>query len=418
SKQPVYSEPQPGRALLYVARPAHARMISMPDFKIFVDDKPAGWLPKRCYLAVQVEPGRRLLWGPSPNESERYDFEAGKTYLLVLEEVYKRANANAYLDTSRWIKADPAAFKELVSAGKLEYVTASAQAMAELGKDASRKYAKINEKTRDIAGPSNLPATFENVWYRPEKKKVLFKGYEASGTLTINADTLEYKSEKKNLSVPLKSLISISQGSFNTFGDDAPWDIVVFTTDAGEEVAAFRDGRSVSAGGATGLILRTLAAAAQRTQKTSVTEAQASATAGDPNPTAAQPRTGEAGQAPAASPASSSAAPQGSTLASPVLQHDTLSTISSMDEAMASECKAPRRILHMEVTAKPSGVKMKHERMVAGWWGERWILDRCGAEVSYDITFTSDGHGGTNINFKTSPAVEQPGKAEAAAPPP
>lgn len=416
SKQPVYLEPKPDRALLYVARPAHARMISMPNFKIFVDDKPAGWLPKRCYLAVQVEPGRRLLWGPSPNESERFDFEAGKTYLLVLEEVYARSNANAYLDTSRWTKADPADLKELVSAGKLEYVTTSADAMAALGKDAAKKYAKTNEKTRDVAGPSALPATFENVWYRPEKKKILFKGYEASGTLTISSDTIEYKSDKKNLSIPLKNVLRIGQGTFNTFGDDSPWDIVVFTTDAGEEVAAFRDGRSAGAGGSTGLILRTLTAASQQTPQNSV-EAQAPASSGNSNPSVAQPQAGDAGQT-AASPAAPPAAPQGSTLASPLLQHDTLSTISSMDEAIASECKGARHVLHMEVTARPTGVKIKHDRMVAGSWGERWILDRCGTPVAYDITFISDGHGGTNIDFKTGLPVEQPGKTEAAAPQP
>ena len=422
SKQPVYLAPQPDHALLYVARLEYVRVFGLADFKVFVDDKAAGWLPQRSYLAVQVEPGRRLLWGPSQNEAVRFNFEAGKTYLLLLNETYISMGNGSTLDRTWWSERGPDDIKVLVPAGKLEYVTTFEEPLAELSKEAAKKFAKTNEKARDTTKPS-LPASFEDVWYRQEKRKLLLKGFEAKGTLTISPETIEYKGDKKTLVIPMKNVRRIVQGTFMTVGDDAPWDIVVFTTDVSEEVAAFRDGRSFGPGGATGLIYRTLLAAAQQNAPSGPSgpsEAHIPVVAGysekplpeaegqPASPPAAQPATASESQltVPMASepdagqsaPASPPPVYQQGTLGSPLLQQDTLRNIELVDGANAPDCETRRRVLKMEITKQPVGVRIKHNRAVSGWWEERWTIDRCGKQVAYYITYRNDSRGEVDFN--------------------
>src|SRR2546425_313615 len=66
SKTPVFPEVQPGHALLYVLRDQHVKFLSSP-FKVFIDTTPLGYLRGKCYLAAQIEPGVRLIWGPDEN---------------------------------------------------------------------------------------------------------------------------------------------------------------------------------------------------------------------------------------------------------------------------------------------------------------------------------------------------------------
>lgn len=71
-----------------------------------------------------------------------------------------------------------------------------------------------------------------------------------------------------------------------------------------------------------------------------------------------------------------------------------------------SDCKIDRRVLKMEVTGQPVGVKVKHDRMVAGSWEERWTVDRCGTPVAYNISFRSDGRGGTDITARIADVAD------------
>jgi hypothetical protein len=72
----------------------------------------------------------------------------------------------------------------------------------------------------------------------------------------------------------------------------------------------------------------------------------------------------------------------------------------------------------MEITKPPVGVKVKRNRMAAGWWEERWTIDRCRTPVPYDVSYSSDGHGGTNIASRMAPVLEQEKKTDADTPPP
>jgi hypothetical protein len=104
------------------------------------------------------------------------------------------------------------------------------------------------------------------------------------------------------------------------------------------------------------------------------------------------------------------------TLGSQALQDDTLKAISALDGPMAPDCKTERRVLAMEVTRLPAGVKLEANRMVAGWWEERWTIDRCQVRVAYDVTYRADGQGGTEISPKA--VLEQEKKTDPATPPP
>jgi hypothetical protein len=111
-------------------------------------------------------------------------------------------------------------------------------------------------------------------------------------------------------------------------------------------------------------------------------------------------------------------AQQGETLGSQELQRDTLMNITIVDRGMAPDCKAERRVLKMEITKQPMGLKVKRNRMVAGEWEERWTIDRCGLQVAYDVTYRADGRGGTDIGSRMAKVLEQEKKTDTAAQPP
>jgi hypothetical protein len=104
------------------------------------------------------------------------------------------------------------------------------------------------------------------------------------------------------------------------------------------------------------------------------------------------------------------------TLGSQALQDDTLKAISALDGPMAPDCKTERRVFTSEVTRLPASVKVEANRMVAGWWEERWTINRCQVRVAFDVTYRADGRGGTDISPKAVLAQEK--KADTAPPPP
>ncbi len=427
SKEPVYPTPQADRALLYVARPDHAILFGLETFKVFVDDKAAGWLPQRSYLAVQVEPGERLIWGPSRNEAQRFDLEAGKTYLLVLAEKYRTVNTGrssySVLDATWWVVRHPEEIKNLVPAAKLKYATTMDESMAELNKEAAKKFEKTNAKAHyamDVA----LPMSFEKVMYRRAKKEFSLKTWEDTGMLTIGRESIEFKGDKMTVVVPMKDLrwfaydtiVSKTVGVlFNRALGEAQWNILSIMSEGQEQTIAFKDGRRLSDGSETKRIYRALQAAAPEKAQSSAKAAAAVAALADNSPQTAaagenQPSVPEPAQEAkaetklAALVPQSAAAPSSANVStiviaregsfgSPLLQRDTLRMISVLDNAEPPDCDGVRRVLKMEITKEPAGVKIKHNRAVSGWWEERWTIDRCGTQRIYSITYRNDSRG-------------------------
>ena len=238
SKDAVFPDAQPDHALVYLARPDYMRLIHSPTFKVFVDSTPLGWLPQRSYLAEQVEPGSHVVWGPL-NATQRFDLEAGKTYFLVLVVRY---GANNVPEDAAWESGEPAYVRPMVAERKLVYVKANPEELAKLREEGAKKAMKAERAAPEVHAVT-LPATFENVWYRATRK-VTWKGYSAIGTLTVTRDAIEFKSEKENVTIPLKDMQSLSLDRFTGIvgaADEAPWNMINFNQSGTPAFAAFRD---------------------------------------------------------------------------------------------------------------------------------------------------------------------------------
>lgn len=81
----------------------------------------------------------------------------------------------------------------------------------------------------------------------------------------------------------------------------------------------------------------------------------------------------------------------GETIADNALRRDTVRTILQSEKQLAPDCKSPK-VADTKNVEKPSN----------GNWAERWVIDRCGTQVAYGVTYRSDPKGGTNI------AIERP----------
>lgn len=78
----------------------------------------------------------------------------------------------------------------------------------------------------------------------------------------------------------------------------------------------------------------------------------------------------------------------GGTGASPILQRDTLQMIMILDSVHDKECKQ-RKIANTGIVQMPTA-----ENRTAV---ERWIVDRCGKQIPYRVTFTPSPRGGTDF---------------------
>lgn len=97
------------------------------------------------------------------------------------------------------------------------------------------------------------------------------------------------------------------------------------------------------------------------------------------------------------------------TLGTKELQADTLNHITMMDRAMVPACKMERHVLKMEITKKPSRLKIESGRVMRGEWKERWTIDSCGQAVAYEVTYRADGRGGTFISTNSGKEHLGPG---------
>lgn len=79
----------------------------------------------------------------------------------------------------------------------------------------------------------------------------------------------------------------------------------------------------------------------------------------------------------------------GNTIASPLLQRNTLTLMYALDSADDTTC-AKRTIVNAEMVKKATAADVTVQ--------ERWTLDRCGKTVPYLVIFTPSPQGGTDFN--------------------
>ncbi len=264
NEAPDFPVPQADRALVYIVRPAFVHLIPNPTFEVFVDDRPAGYLPQRSYLAAQLEPGRRRVWGPHANEPRSFDFESGNTYVLLLIESY---GPNRIVTRTAWESGDPADVRGLVEKAKLSHVTTTESGMLKLEQEAGAAKRDAAQAAPANAQPIVLPATFATVWYRSGDRAASLKSYDSSGVLTVNADTIRFESKKKTFEIPNATIQSVALDKMtNNPFDPNQWGIVRFG-DGSAGVAAFKDGHGLGHGMDTERIYQALSAAADAARR-------------------------------------------------------------------------------------------------------------------------------------------------------
>lgn len=214
SKEPVFPQVQPGHALVYVARPDFTRLIPEGTFKVFVDSTPVGWLPQRSYIAVQVDPGSRVVWGPA-NRPQRFEFQAGKAYLLVLVEEY---GANRAIVAASFVPGDPVEVQAFVADKKLTYVEANADSLAALRDEGEKKFGKQEQRAPEVhAAPQPTTAA------PPPVKTQTAPPAAASGEL------VPYEGQKTQFTLSLpRGWVVYDQSALPGVGSDPRFNLIVF----------------------------------------------------------------------------------------------------------------------------------------------------------------------------------------------
>ena len=391
SKDPVFPAVQPDHALVYFARPDFTRLIPEGTFKVFVDSTPTGWLPQRSYMAAQVDPGSRVVWGPM-DATQRFDFQAGKTYFLILVEQYGAPN-RAVVGAS-WTTGDPAYLQGFIADKKLSYVKANEETLVKLREEGAKKLEKEQKRAPEVHAAA-LPATFDNVWYRPGDRGFAWKPYDATGTLVVNSETIEYKSDKKNIVIPLKDVHAVALGRFAGFvnsGDESQWGMVRFNAATGEEIAAFSDKRGRPG---TEQIFLTLQSAVPASSATPPPQQTLTA----PAPQVANVALQEQSQP---QPAPSQWAD--GTRADAQLAADIKRMIRTFEDVDHPHCAF--KVVKQFHSADKPGV-------------ERWDVKSCDAASSYDVTIVASPRGGSDFRVVKSKSVVALDKStDAAAPTP
>ena len=87
--------------------------------------------------------------------------------------------------------------------------------------------------------------------------------------------------------------------------------------------------------------------------------------------------------------------PFSASLASELLQSRAQLRIYRHDDQADLSCQS-RNFIAAKVVRQP---RIVDEKLNERKWIERWVLDRCGAHVTYDVYFTEVGKGGAIFSF-------------------
>lgn len=247
SKEPVYTQPEPGKALVYVVRERFLPDPLQGALEVFLDDVPLGFLKLRKYLHAQADPGQRLLWGPRKGHPVSVVLQAGATYVFAIDEVWESSGGANVLRSTSWRQEDANAIAGVVQRYRLQHVEVTTSGVEKLrtaalkGIDEARRAAVPlggSAATVSAAVPLALPHTFEGVMYRPRKVGFTIKVFKSKGALRVAADGIEFSSEEDHLVIPMADVRSISRGPLG-INQDLPWTIVEYAAASGPQTAAF-----------------------------------------------------------------------------------------------------------------------------------------------------------------------------------
>ena len=89
--------------------------------------------------------------------------------------------------------------------------------------------------------------SFENVWFRSEKRPSLIKAFAASGQLTVDSKGLTFHADKVDVSIPIMGIRDVSVGRMKGDGYN-DWAIVTYDEDGTSRIVGFKDGKGLDFG--------------------------------------------------------------------------------------------------------------------------------------------------------------------------
>lgn len=241
------AEASPKAALVYFLNPWKG------GATVLLEEEPFAILPERSYLAAQIVPGTRLIWGwrsgRTASNSEWFEFRAGRTYVLYLpgaEASWGRVRAGASLgwllettealsqaQTLRYANPTEDDLESLTGALKKHRVVEPGTFRPRPGQPRRRPpqvfESAFDDAKRGAGQPSRmeLPALFESSFTDKIEKPKLFslKGSGlVQGTLRVSAESLRFESKKLTLEVPITQIRRVRFAGFSQVppGSNAP----------------------------------------------------------------------------------------------------------------------------------------------------------------------------------------------------
>ena len=209
---------------------------------ILLDERPLAVLPDRSFLAVQIDPGVRLVWGwvsgRSATDAEWFEFRPGRTYVLDHPAVMSWAKARSQQSLGWLLKS----VESLSRVWELNYTTPTEEELASL-QGALKKhkvvdpgayrrrpgqryvpppevFASAYDDAMRVAGrrsSAKLPVSFKASFSDTMKRPKLFSLKTSSfvrGTLTVADEGVRFESKKMSLELPVSQIRNLCFGGF------------------------------------------------------------------------------------------------------------------------------------------------------------------------------------------------------------
>lgn len=211
----------------------------------------------------------------------------------------------------------------------------------------------------DFAAAQQLPIAYEGILFSEKLGagavlRQLFP--HASGKLDISASAVEYSDAKRTVTIPTADLRAVQ---LIDAGGVVPWIVVTYQASGGMKRVGFQPLNHPTQ---VSRVVFSLEAAFRSVKDGSETI-------------------------------------PGQTLADPGLRRDTVRTILENEKVVAPDCTSPK-VVNTAIVEQPSNMVVKDGRAVQGGWSESWMIDRCGTQVAYGVSYTADPNGGTFIAIR------------------
>lgn len=234
-------DPEPGRARLLLVREQVVRKNPMPPERLYLDQRPLGFLAQRTVVAADVDPGVHRLEGVLGCPPLVIECRAGTRVLLRLREVIDEHDAVR----ARWLLDDPDLASDLIAQMELRHAQATERGLAELA-ERRRTVSRGLAADSILAPDPGAGLVVDEVWFEhPLDPLNLRRDFTThTGTLTLGADAIHYELDRRNrgvrVSIPYRDIVGLRFGGTRaaTF---QPWIDLFYRSEDRTLQASFAD---------------------------------------------------------------------------------------------------------------------------------------------------------------------------------